>query len=93
MTAGLATAAVWMLIMVLKGSYELTSMLVSPDFGAGPFDSFPGRGLFEGLLSTTGLTYLVLALAEQPRRPRKRRSRSSQRAELATVRSQTPDEA
>lgn len=79
--------------MVVQGSYELTSMLVSPDFGAGPFDGFPGRGLFEGLLSTTGLTYLVLAIAEQPRRFRRRRSRSSRHAELAAVSSQTPDEA
>jgi hypothetical protein len=91
-TAGLATAAVWFAIMVLRGSYELTNMLVSPDAVVDAFDAFPGRGLFEGLLSTTGLTYLVLAVAEQPRRLRRRRSRSGQHRELATAASQTPDD-
>jgi len=90
-TVGVMTAAVWLLFMVLQSGYELTDMLTSPDGGV-DVEGFPGRLLLEGLLSTTGVAYLVLAIAEQPRRHRKRRHRAKQR-ELATVQPQAPDEA
>ena len=90
-TAGVMTAAVWLLFMVVESGYELTDMLTSPDGGA-QVDGFPGRLLLEGLLSTTGVTYLILAIAEQPRRHRRRRH-GAKASELATVQQQAPDEA
>ena len=85
------TAAVWLLFMVVESGYELTDMLTSPDAGT-QVDGFPGRLLLEGLLSTTGVTYLVLAIADQPRRHRKRRH-GAKSSELASVQQQAPDEA
>ena len=90
-TIGVMTAGIWLLIMVVKSGYELTDMLTSPDGGA-QFDGFPGRMLLEGLLSTTGVTYLVLAIAEQPRRHRRRRH-SPKQHELTAVQPHAPDEA
>lgn len=90
-TIGVMTAAVWLVFMVVKSGYELADMLTSPDGGA-QFDGFPGRMLLEGLMSTTGVTYLVLAFAEQPRRHRRRRH-AVKRHELTAVQQHAPDEA